>query len=173
MLEATKIEEITNDLLKDNNCITLPIDVFDLAIKLGVRVEASEFEDDISGLFVIKNSKPFICYNKYQAKNRIRFTVAHELGHFYLHSKSKPLFIDKNKNVMYRDQNSSTGELVLEREANAFAASILMPRFLIEAELESNNDDKDVVESLAHRFGVSPQALSFRLSNLGYDFGLF
>jgi len=172
-LDTTKIETKTSNLLRDNNCISLPIDVLDLAIKLGVRVEAESFEDDISGLFVIKNKRPYICYNKNQGKSRVRFTIAHELGHYILHSKTKPLFIDRNKKVLYRDFNSSTGELKLEREANTFAASLLMPKFLIEAELENKNEEIDIVKSLSEKFNVSSQAMSFRLANLDYDFGMF
>ena len=176
-MELKEIERKAEQILKDNDISSLPIDVLDLSIKMGVRVEAIDFEnDDVSGIFILKNDKPYIGYNKDQGKNRVRFTIAHELGHYILHSENQQLFIDKSKKVMYRDANSSTGELLLEREANSFAASRLMPEFMIEKELintPQNNSDKDTIEQLAEKFSVSTQALSFRLSNLGYDFGLF
>lgn len=166
------IEEKSLKILNEFDLLKYPINVNKLAKKLGVGVEASNFNDEVSGLFVIKDDKPFIAYNLNQSKKRRRFTIAHELGHYILHSKSKSLFIDKNKSVMYRNSESSTGEILKEREANAFAAALLMPIPLIASEIKKLKGD-DIVEELAKKFNVSTQAMSFRLSNLGYDFGMF
>lgn len=166
------IEEKSVNILKEFDLLKSPINVNKLAKKLGVGVEASNFNDDVSGLFVIKDDKPYIAYNLNQNKKRSRFTIAHELGHFILHSKNKSLFIDKNRSIMYRNSESSTGEYLKEREANAFAAALLMPIPLILKEAKDLNGD-DIIEKLASKFNVSTQAMSFRLSNLGYDFGMF
>jgi Zn-dependent peptidase ImmA (M78 family) len=166
------IEEKSLNILLENKLLKLPINVDKLAKKMGVGVEASNFNDEVSGLFVMKDDKPFIAYNLSQSRKRRRFTIAHELGHYILHSKSKSLFIDKNNSVMYRNSESSTGEFLKEREANAFAAALLMPIPLIASEIKDLDGD-DIVEKLASKFNVSTQAMSFRLSNLGYDFGMF
>ncbi len=166
------IEEKTETLLRQFNLLSPGFSVNKLAEKLGVQVEGKSMNDDVSGLLVIKNDKAYIIYNSDQSFKRKRFTIAHELGHFFLHSKSKPLFVDKSKEVMYRNSDSSTGEIMKEREANAFAAALLMPRCLIKEHI-SNFEDFEVVNSLAKKFNVSTQAMSFRLSNLGYEFGMF
>lgn len=167
------IEKQAEKILKENNCFAVPINVEGLVVNIGVKLDKVEFDDDVSGLFVLKNNKPFILYNATQSRNRTRFTIAHELGHYILHSKDRPLFIDKKK-VLYRDNNSSTGEVLMEREANAFAASLLMPRNLIQNELDKMvSQEEDVIQYLADEFQVSTQAMSFRLSNLGYNFGMF
>ena len=166
------IEKKTEELLKANDLYNVPVAVNKLAKKIGIKIKAKDFDDDVSGIFVMKDDKPFIAYNSNQGLNRRRFTIAHELGHFILHSRNKPLFVDKKKEVMFRNSESSTGEHMKEREANAFAAAILMPKRLIEQEIE-NSDDADIIEGLARKFKVSTQAMSFRLSNLGYDFGMF
>lgn len=166
------IEEKSLKILNEFDLLNYPINVNKLAKKLGVGVEASNFNDEVSGLFVIKDDKPFIAFNLNQSKKRRRFTIAHELGHYILHSKSRSLFVDKNKSVMYRNSESSTGEFLKEREANAFAAALLMPIPLIASEIKDLKGD-DIVEQLAKKFNVSTQAMSFRLSNLGYDFGMF
>lgn len=166
------IEEKSLNILSEFELLKCPINVNKLAKKLGVGVEPSDFNDEVSGLFVIKDDKPYIAYNQNQGKKRSRFTIAHELGHFLLHSKNKSLFVDKNKSIMYRNSESSTGEFLKEREANAFAAALLMPSPLIQKEIDHLSGD-DIVEKLASKFNVSTQAMSFRLSNLGYDFGMF
>ena len=173
-MDIEKIEEQADNILKKNKCFTVPIDIEELAINIGIKLDRIKIEDDVSGLFVMKNGKPYILYNSIQSKNRTRFTIAHELGHYILHSYKTPLFIDKKNKVLFRDNNSSTGEILMEREANAFAAALLMPKNLIRKEVDNKLADvDDIIQYLADKFQVSSQAMSFRLSNLGYDFGMF
>ena len=168
------IEEKTEKLLQELNVSYAPVDVYQCAKYLGVDVQPVSLKEDISGLFVIKDKMAYIRYNENEKnKQRQRFTIAHELGHFVLH-KNIPLFIDKGEKLMYRDTASTTGELQKEREANAFAASLLMPKFLIEKKILNIPQNKNIVDYLAEKFNVSDQAMNFRLSNLGMlDFGLF
>ncbi len=169
------IEEITEQLIKNNNIISTPIDPIEISKILGVNVQPAVLESDISGLFVIKDNMAYIRYNKNEKnKKRNRFTIAHELGHFVLH-KNIPLIIEKSnkERALYRDNLSTTGEEKREREANAFAASLLMPKFLIEKEISDLPEKKDIVPRLANKFNVSDDAMTFRLINLGLlEYGL-
>jgi Zn-dependent peptidase ImmA (M78 family) len=148
------------------------IDVKRIAQYLNVNVQSTTLEADISGLFVIKDNKPYIRYNRDEHEHRWRFTIAHELGHFLLH-KDVPLFVDRKEKIFFRNTQSATGEVMRERQANAFAAALLMPKHFIEQELGNVPSNKEPVSHLAKVFNVSMMAMSFRLSNLGYDFGLF
>jgi len=166
------IEKRTEGLLIKYDLFEVPINVDKLVTTLKVGLEYPTLSDYVSGFFVMKEGRPFIACNKLHNKRRRRFTLAHELGHFILHSGNKTLFVDKTKSVMFRDSDSSSGEQMREREANAFAAALLMPEKLIKQEAENMFGNK-IVDQLAKKFGVSTQAMSFRLSNLGYDFGMF
>ncbi|HSD08858.1 ImmA/IrrE family metallo-endopeptidase [Flavobacterium sp.] len=167
------IEEKAEEVLKNENFHTPGFDIFKLIKKLNIEVVPKQFNDDISGFLAINNGKVVISYNVNEGLERRRFTVAHELGHFFLHSKSQPLFVDKPPKIMYRNNASSTGEVLKEREANAFAAAILMPQSLIISEIDKliENDASEIISKLAKKFKVSEQAMSFRLSNLGYYIG--
>src|SRR5574343_470703 len=85
----------------------------------------------------------------------------------------KELFVDQKKfKVMFRDEMSSTGEIKQEREANAFAAALLMPKSLLIREIQKlpfdlADEDENVVVKLAQKFEVSTQAMAFRMANLG------
>jgi Zn-dependent peptidase ImmA (M78 family) len=163
------IEEKTENLLKENDFFIPGFDVIKLAKKIGVQVLKKKFDDDVSGVFIMSDKTPIISYNGNEDNKRIRFTVAHELGHYILHSNEQPFFLDKSPKAMYRNSASTTGEFLKEREANAFAASLLMPSKLIEIELEGLSDEvSDIVKYLAKKFNVSEQAMTFRLSNLDY-----
>jgi Zn-dependent peptidase ImmA (M78 family) len=69
--------------------------------------------------------------------------------------------------VNFRSAESSQATNVEEIEANFFAASILMPKHMLDplsAELALDNDA--MVADLARRFQVSRLAMSLRLANL-------
>ncbi|MFN0292828.1 ImmA/IrrE family metallo-endopeptidase [Pedobacter helvus] len=162
------IEEKAEDLLTQLKVNKLPINPKVCAEKLNLTVEAAMLEDDISGIFLAENSEYYIIYNKNEGTLRQRFTIAHELGHFILH-KDLGVFVDRKSTALYRNSSSATGEVLKEREANAFAAALLMPRILIEKELDAISESEDIIEILADKFKVSKPAMSFRLSNLGYE----
>lgn len=145
-----------------------PVDVDFLAEKAGVKLVYEELDDDVSGFLVRKSGKVFLAVNSKHHPNRQRFSIAHELGHFFLHlNSSSTVFIDKT--VYYRNIDSSSGKYQQEIEANAFAADLLMPKGMLERELENFGEeltDMDIYR-LANRFGVSQQAMELRLQNLG------
>ena len=68
------IEEKSLKILNEFEILKHPINVNKLAKKMGVGVEPSNFNDEVSGLFVIKDDKPFIAYNLSQSKKRRNFT---------------------------------------------------------------------------------------------------
>lgn len=145
-----------------------PIDVDFLADKAGVNLVYDDLDDDVSGFLAKKDELVHLAVNKNHHPNRQRFSIAHELGHYFLHLNSDTnLFIDKT--VYYRNIASSTGKYQQEIEANAFAAALLMPEDLLEIELNKFGEeltDMDIYR-LANRFGVSQQAMELRLQNLG------
>lgn len=163
------IEEKAEKLLSDLKINSLPINPELCARQLKVIVEDSALDDDISGIFLAEEDNYYIIYNRFESAQRQRFTIAHELGHYILH-KNSGVFVDRKQKTLFRNAASTTGEVLKEREANAFAAALLMPKFLVEREIRQITDFDNIVESLAEKFEVSKSAMSFRLSNLGYEF---
>ncbi|MCU0421650.1 MAG: ImmA/IrrE family metallo-endopeptidase [Bacteroidia bacterium] len=166
-----RIERITIQILNEYQIEELPIPVNEIAKKRGLEIKAYDLGEDVSGVLVIKDGAGFIGYNPTESKVRQRFTIAHELGHFELHRDDleSALFIDKQFKVEFRNQDSSTGEMQREREANAFAASILMPEKLLKNEIVNHHfelSDDDNLQELAQLFNVSVSAMTFRLMNL-------
>lgn len=170
------IKHIKNEVSKilSNYDFTLPISIEKIVKDLSIVLKSYPFEDNISGVLSIENNKPVIIYNNLQSKLRRRFTIAHELGHYILHQKTGKIFIDSNIKL-YRSENSrSTPEkALLEREANFFAATILMPEDLVKQkynELDKTCSDEDELMSLlSNEFQVSQAAMSFRLKDIFND----
>lgn len=163
------LEEKANKLLIEANCIEAPIKIEKCAKFLEIELKPMELDDDVSGFLLQKDKSVHIGYNKNQNKKRIRFTIAHEIAHYILHEKESNLFIDKTEKILFRNLNSSTGEIIQEREANAFAAAVLMPKKLIIEEVHKTKTEtkKNFIQKLSKKFDVSEQAITIRLNNLG------
>lgn len=68
--------------------------------------------------------------------NRLRFSLAHEIGHFVLHKKSYSSFNIKNLEDYYKlNKNIPTKEYgYFETQANKFASYLLVPREILKIE---------------------------------------
>ncbi|WP_195763537.1 ImmA/IrrE family metallo-endopeptidase [Duganella guangzhouensis] len=137
----------------------LPIDPVKIATSAGISVYGRGGWGDqaypYSGYYRMFNGVPSIEYNVSEVPVRQRFTVAHELGHYALGHKDAP-----------RDSGNfqSSGDF-RERQANRFAAELLMPASLVIKYYQ--NDYAASVGALASMFGVSRDAMGYRLKNLG------
>jgi predicted transcriptional regulator len=90
------------------------------------------------------------------SQQRRRFTIAHEVGHFVLHpQRLAPLRGGDPGNAAWQQQ---------EREADQFAAELLMPEELVREAVVRHGPD---AVRLADRFEVSRAAMQTRLSRLG------
>lgn len=122
----------------------------------------------------MNEGEPLIGYNQTESEVRQRFTIAHELGHLFLHNNGvlDGVYVDRSAEytIEFRNEVSSSGEVRKEREANAFAAALLMPKSLLLEEIEQhhlNLADDDSLIVLAKKFNVSVSAMAYRLLNLG------
>lgn len=168
-----KIEREVKKLLDDNGVTMPPVPVDRIAESLGAIISFEPFEgkDDLSGILYRDGKNKIIGINSAHTQNRQRFSIAHEIGHLRLHSKE--LFVDKVVRVNFRDNKSSLATDREEIEANTFAAELLMPKNFINTGIDSlikkrQAFDKDeIIEHLSRAFHVSPQAMEYRLVNLG------
>lgn len=166
---SKRIERITNNILEELGITKLPIPVDEIARKRGLDIRAYDLGENVSGVLVMESGKGTIGFNPTESKVRQRFTIAHELGHYELHKQDNGFFIDKEFKMLFRDQNSSTGEYRKEQEANAFAAALLMPEKFVIKEIKNHNldlSDEDSMKELAKLFNVSVPAMTYRVTNL-------
>lgn len=153
----------------------IPVPIEEIAEQLGLRIQRSVLGDDVAGVLLLAEDEDsgVIGVNVSQAPVRQRFTIAHEIAHFVLHRHALPIFIDRQFLTSYfaafRNRASATGEDRREREANAFAAALLMPAAAVRdalAGIAGDATDDDALDQLAKRFDVSRQAMTFRVANL-------
>ncbi|KZY31871.1 hypothetical protein A3731_22950 [Roseovarius sp. HI0049] len=100
---------------------------------------------------------------------RQRFSLAHELGHYILHKSLIGAGLDDNKKFRSTSDGNfynTAIDLAHERQANSFAASVLMPENLVRDAVE-NADGEVSLADLYKKFQVSASAMKWRLKNLG------
>jgi len=109
--------------------------------------------DDRVDAFSVFNDRPIIVRNILkQSPGRLRFDIAHELGHLIMH------------------QGVDTGCRKTEAQANDFASAFLMPRTSFSAEfprMRGRNFNWESLVELKARWGVSLKAIIFRAQKLG------
>lgn len=150
-------ESKANELTKDIS--TPPIPVYEIAESSGVNVVFADFgahSEGVSGLCDFNSARIYV--NKYDSVVRQTFTMAHELGHWLLH---REIFLkDPDRYPVlprFSDPNRSDP---LEKEANKFAACLLVPERLLKPVRGAP------VSALAKSFGVSRLMMEFRLKNV-------
>jgi Zn-dependent peptidase ImmA (M78 family) len=164
------INSKVNSILRSLPELKLPIRADKIAESLGIKVLEYDLGDDVSGLLAIQDGVGTIGFNGKESEVRVRFTIAHELGHFILHKEKSDLFVDKQ--LIYRSQNSGDTPVkqIMEQEANFFASALLMPSNLLRKEVEKAKLDLSndmAIADLASNFGVSTTAMSIRIASLG------
>jgi Zn-dependent peptidase ImmA (M78 family) len=172
MLATKNIVDVkVKEILSKYPGLSLPISIDEIAQEEGLKVMPYPLGEDVSGFLAIEHGQAVIGYNQTESRVRRRFTIAHELGHYFLHREQSSLFVDK----MFRAYRTSATTAHpehqrLEQEANSFAAAILMPTALIKKEIASAKIDfgnEDGMRELAKQFDVSTIAMHYRLTNLG------
>jgi Zn-dependent peptidase ImmA (M78 family) len=167
---SKNIKQIVTDTLKKWKITSPPIQVEEIAKNEGLTLIFKQSDDNNwSGMLYRKGNTGIIAVNEGHHSNRQRFTIAHELGHFFLSEEDTDVFVDAAV-IRYRNETSSLGTDYEEIEANNFAAELLMPEGFLENDLKEFGEEIDEwgVFELAQKYGVSEQAMTIRLMKLGY-----
>jgi Zn-dependent peptidase ImmA (M78 family) len=157
LIEAkNKAEEI----LEENFIEEPAFDITELVKNYGLMVEERNFGlkySHVAGF--IKPEDYLIVVNQDDSKSRKNFTIAHEFGHFLLHKDSLEEDPDKYA-VMYRIPLGNADKDRIEKEANCFAANLLVPQKLFEGMKDKKNKE------IAKAFQVSEELIGYRWKNL-------
>lgn len=169
MPTRTEAETAASDLLKEtwnteSGRCPLPVDPFVIADRLGLRVTVTWLEDDVSGMLAKRPYQdPEIYVNAADSENRRRFSCAHEIGHYNKRSTGRD--DDSWGYIDRRGPIAAKGSSPDEVYANNFAAALLMPEDLVR-----QYTGRISAAAMAVKFGVSVEAMKFRLENLGLPY---
>jgi Zn-dependent peptidase ImmA (M78 family) len=171
-IQVTLIRKKVKQLLEELGVHDPPVPVRKVARQCDARIVLvpGEEDKDLSGFLYRGSDHSIIGVNKDHVPVRQRFTIAHEIGHLLLHEHDQ-VHVDRGFRVRLRSDISSQGTDRDEMEANRFAAELLMPLKMLQADVQSlefDLTDDDALWALAKRYGVSTQAMTYRLNTFGY-----
>lgn len=154
-----KAESTADDILSQNFIIAPPVPIVEIARNEGLlvkEVDLGSFGDRVAGF--IDPMQKIIYVNEKDKAPRQAFTVAHELAHWLLHQEK--LHSEPNKYaVLYRMPLGKTQDKI-EKEANALAGRLLVPRNLLDKYKNGSN-----IATIAKIFGVSEELIGYRLKH--------
>lgn len=139
-------------ILEENYIEGPPVLAHELAENCGLKVFVTSFDDaGIAGLLDIE--RKLILVNKHDSLTRQTFTIAHELGHWLLHVKPGDM---TETEILYRKPLGGPDDNWMEKEANWFAANLLVPAQMLAKFQDLSQEDA------ARLFRVSPSVIGYR-----------
>lgn len=139
-------------------------DVSQIAGALGLTVREVEAEG-FDGALVRANGIPLgaiVLRKSLRETGRKNFTIAHEIGHFVLAGHEQESLACASSDVA--DWSESSGER--ERDADGFAAELLMPASLVRPLVNSLAPSLQTIEEIARKFRTSLSAAAWRYCDL-------
>ncbi len=136
-----------------------PVPIFQIIKEVGLHLDFEHLEEEISGYIERQEESYRIVVNSTHAETRRRFTAAHELGHYIFHRDLLGDGVGDNR--AYRSEGTQhvnpNIRPIHERQANSFAANVLMPKHKL-TDVGNRNTNE-----LASLYLVSPEAMRIRL----------
>lgn len=164
------------EIARLNGFVKAPVDPFAVIASEEDQLLAAgdDFQDCFDGRLSYHDGGFLLLYNtRYNAwsKNgthhpKVRFTVAHELGHYYL-DRHREFLVNRRKPIESFTEFESHREV--ERQADAFAAGLLMPKHLVGPRVNSDTDaGMDSIKEAAAVFDVSLTSMLVRWTQLSH-----
>lgn len=147
-------------LLIQNDIRTVPVSVTRIASNADIDIvkdsDVHQLRENELGVSLWRDGKWYIVYNDSVTRGCVRFTIAHELAHIFL---GHPL-----KDNQYT-RTFETTRPIIEKEANKFAARVLMPACVIWGL------NLHTVEEIQTVFDVSHEAAKIRAERMTVLYG--
>lgn len=157
---ANRLTRILENFNSAHHFDRFPINVKELALECGnlfgldshiTEIKTADIKGFEGCLFSNENKQQWqLLYNHTLSAGRIRFTLAHELGHFLLHRDKKDSFQCSEMDML----NWSDEEKNIESQADLFASYLLMPLDDYREQV-TTTIDLDLFSHCADRYGVS------------------
>lgn len=140
-------------------------DISDLSMDMGATLIMEPLKNS-DGKIIRGNSKTLIKINsEIPYEEKIRFTIAHEVGHFLLHDKLDLEVHNDNNNTLnwFKSTEQQAKKGIQEWEANDFASELLMPEKMFRKFVENKKFSPYLVKEIASHFKTSLTSVVYRL----------
>jgi hypothetical protein len=141
--------------------------LFRMAPRLGLEIREVN-ADGFDGALIRARKVPLgaiVIRNSIREAGRKNFTLAHEIGHFLLPGHDQAQLVCTKSDI----GNWGDGSKEIEREADEFAAELLMPAVLVQRIIASSAPSLELIQRIAHRFHSSLSAAAWRYCDLAKE----
>lgn len=158
MIKTKSISErCANEIIKSFEP-SYPLDIYALCKQIGIEVIDYHNLKVDGYLYRDMDCKLILVNSKIKNDGRKRFVIAHELGHYFLHTK-ETLQICAGISEAF-DKHSIISNS--EKQANEFAAELLAPLDIVENKIPNKKLKFDDISSLANLFDVSITSMAIK-----------
>lgn len=162
-------ERHAEGVLEREGLHTLPICPREIAARHHILVEPKPTKSDgVTGFLMRMGSDFLICHASHLSNDGfIRFTIAHELGHYFIPGHPEALFGDGDG--VHESRAFSPNGDRFEQEADGFASALLMPREPFIAAMREHDPGFEAIEALAALCQTSITATAIRYARFAED----
>lgn len=155
-------------VIRDRNITVLPVDPFAIARDLGIDVMAKPaMSAGVSGSLLRVGNSFAIAYATHISNTGFqRFSISHELGHYFLPGHIDAVFVDGD---LHESRAGFASGNRYELEADHFAAALLMPRQLFIPATRNAGQGLDAIEDLHVLCDTSLTATAIRYAQCTAD----
>lgn len=174
-----EIKSLANRLLNDSDCLDLPIDIEFIIDYLGLNLIIADLDYDVECFIqmnfkhIFINKSKFINNKNSTSNKRLRFSLAHEVGHFILHKDLLRFWNIESVARAYNFFNEipENEYKFIEYQADLFASHILVPDNLLKKEYNKIKKDYTtkqnlLITQLSNIFDVNEIVIKIKLENL-------
>jgi Zn-dependent peptidase ImmA (M78 family) len=152
------VRKMAKRILADSKVKAPPVDLEAILASHGIGYEEiDDFPDTVDALIVEDGHKVYAAVNARQHPQRRRFSLAHELGHYFLHRDGMPedlVTIDNPPTELIESSSKDPAEI----EADLFAGELLVPLEMLKLHVKKG------IPELSRIFFVSEQVVSIAIS---------
>ena len=168
--------EGARQLLRELNIQGIPIQPREIAERLQIVVWEREMESRYDGcLMRVGDTWGILLNNLIQSQSRKNFTIAHELGHYYLergqisatdHKDTVAEFVPQHR-CQREDLRGFDSHRLEEQRANQFAVELLMPSPIFRADAADLPEiGLPAIDALAEKYSTSLTSTAIRYTRL-------
>ena len=163
-----QLEELADFIATENGIDNMPVDVAAIAEENGLTYCLGNYGDYFDGMLEYEDGHFHVYINnrgKFPISTaRIRFSFAHELGHYFIDEHR--LVLESGSSLHHPSKYCFEQRNPVEKEADYFASCLLMPCSVFSEECRGIFTFKKL-EELSKRFGVSLPAVASRYMDYG------
>ena len=137
--------------------------------KNGITYNVDNFGKYFDGIIEYKKDSFHMYFSTHRIKNiyspRGRFTVAHELGHYYIDEHR--IALERNLAPSHPSFIDFSSDNEVELEADFFASSLLVPKSRLQKDIKGQKFSFALIDKLKNKYNVSLTAMLLKFASIG------